>query len=257
MLRLSVMSLSYQRAFRAGQMDFLSYIDECRALDLDGVDLHGRHFASEDTDYLWQIKKACVRRGLTIACVSIPNNYALPAEQLPAEMAKTRKLIDSAAYLGAPLVRVFAGWSDQRDDKTWQLVRDCLGDAAEYGQRRGIVVALQNHNHHGVASTGQEVLRMMAEVNHANLRHVMDSGQYPDLYESMKLTAEHAVHVRCKIYQIDSGKEERLDYHRIFAILRHVKYNGFLSIVYEGQGDEKADVAKAVPFLRRLMVAVQ
>ncbi len=31
MMKLACMSLSYQRAFRAGQMDLFSFIDACRA----------------------------------------------------------------------------------------------------------------------------------------------------------------------------------------------------------------------------------
>jgi len=253
MLRLAVMSLSYQRAFRAGQMDFFSYIQACRDLNLDGVDLHGYHFASTERDYLWQIKKACMQRGLSITCVSIPNNFALAFDALPAELEKTRRLIDAAAFLGAPLVRVFAGWSDTKDAGTWGRVVSCLRESAAYGESKGIVVALQNHNHNGVAALGKDVLRLLADVAHANLSHVLDSGQYLDLYDSLVMTADRAVHVRCKIYEIETGEERKLDYGRIFAILRGVNYNGFLSIVYEGAEDEQAAVRKAVPYLRRFM----
>ena len=44
-------------------MDLLAYIAEARRLDLDGVDLYGRHFTSYDHDYLWQVKHACLTRG--------------------------------------------------------------------------------------------------------------------------------------------------------------------------------------------------
>lgn len=253
MLRLSVMSLSYQRAFQAGQMDLFSYLSASRALGLDGVDFHGRHFTSLDRDELWRLKQACVNSGLTIACVSIPNNFALAAGALPAELEKTQRLIDAAAFLGAPLVRVFAGWSDNKDEGTWGRVVASLRSAAAYGAERGVVVALQNHNHNGVASLGKDILRLTQETDHPNLRHVMDTGQYLDLYDSMAMTVNLAVHVRCKIYQIETGEERRLDYQRIFAILRQASYHGFLSIVYEGTEDERAAVARAVPFLRRFM----
>jgi L-ribulose-5-phosphate 3-epimerase len=253
MLRLACMSLSYQRAFNAGQMDLFSYIEESRRLDLDGVDLHGAHFISHDTDYLLLLKRACLKRGLTIACVSIPNNFAFAPDRLEGELAKTRQLIDDAHYLGAPLVRVFAGWSDNQDEGTWGRVLDCLRQSAEYGESRGVAVALQNHNHNGVAATGEKVLQLLADVDHPNLAHVMDTGQYLDPYASMPLTVDRAVHVRTKIYEIETGEERRLDYSRIFPILRRANYNGFLSIVYEGVEDERAAIAKAVPYLRRMM----
>ena len=63
------------------------------------------------------------------------------------------------------------------------------------------------------------------------------------------------MHVRCKIYRIQSGAEEWLDYPRIFGILKEVDYNGWCSVVYEGQDAEAeaAAVPKAVKYLRSLM----
>ena len=48
---------------------------------------------------------------------------------------------------------------------------------------------------------------------------------------SIARTAPLAVFVRAKLYRIKSGKEEWLDYERIFRILRGVKYNGFVCLV--------------------------
>ena len=51
-------------------------------------------------------------------------------------------------------------------------------------------------------------------------------------------------------------KEEWLDYERIFKILRDVKYNGFVSLVYEGwpHMDAMHAMPLGVRFLRGLMV---
>ena len=43
--------------------------------------------------------------------------------------------------------------------------------------------------------------------------------------------------MRAKIYKIDSGREEWLDYDRIAAILQAVDYNGPVSVVYEDAGN--------------------
>jgi hypothetical protein len=51
--------------------------------------------------------------------------------------------------------------------------------------------------------------------------------------------------VRAKLYRLKSGKEAWLDYDRIFKILRGVKYNGFVCLVYEGWSD--MDALHAVP----------
>jgi sugar phosphate isomerase/epimerase len=64
-----------------------------------------------------------------------------------------------------------------------------------------------------------------------------------------------AVHVRAKIYRIQTGEEAWLDYPRIFEILRGVDYNGWVSVVYEGQAVEAEETAvpRAVDYLRRFV----
>ena len=61
--------------------------------------------------------------------------------------------------------------------------------------------------------------------------------------------------VRFKIYRIRSGKEDWLDYDAIAEILKDVDYNGWCSIVYEGQDDleEIPAMRKAVPYLRSVL----
>jgi hypothetical protein len=66
-----------------------------------------------------------------------------------------------------------------------------------------------------------------------------------DAYRSIARTAPPAVLVRAKLYRLKTGKEEWLDYGRIFKILGEARYNGFVSLVYEGWQDR--DAPHAVP----------
>jgi len=72
-----------------------------------------------------------------------------------------------------------------------------------------------------------------------------NDGHTYDVYQSIERTAALAVFVRAKLYRLRSGKEEWLDYSRIFRTLRRVRYNGFISLVYEGSKD--MDAMHAVP----------
>ena len=60
--------------------------------------------------------------------------------------------------------------------------------------------------------------------------------------------------VRAKIYRIRSGVEAWLDYESIMSILKDAGYNGWMSIVYEGQDDldEPTALPLAVGYLRSL-----
>jgi sugar phosphate isomerase/epimerase len=270
MMRLCCLSLSFKPDFAAGRMDDLRFIERCAALELDGVDFNLNSLHALDPDHLRKVKRACVRHGLTIACVGVSNDFGRPAGEQEMVQRQIRQGIDTAQFLGAPLVRLFAGRvaPGANRDAIWQRTVAGLRRAAEAGERAGVVVALQNHNHGNVAATGEDVTRLLKEVDHPWCTHILDTGQYlgsrgasgarpedprrHDVYRSIAQTAPLAVFVRAKLYRLRSGKEEWLDYDRIFQTLRAAKYNGFVCLVYEGWADQPTDqaVPAGVKFLR-------
>jgi len=272
MMKLACTSLSVQRALRSGQLDLHGLVDFCRELDLDGVDFNATTFTSEDSAYLKDIKLHCLKHGLSIACLSISNDFARPVAELPVQVEMTKRWIDHALLLGAPQVRVFAGRVEDGRDRqaVWQEAVRCLKEVADYGYDRGVHVALQNHNHGALTEYGDDVLRLVQQAG-PHLGHVWDTGQYVGspgasgaaqelgaqevMYRSLQQTVHLATHVRLKVYRIETGAERWLDYPRIFAMLRGAGYNGFCSIVYEGPGDEKEALRRAVAYLRPFLAS--
>jgi sugar phosphate isomerase/epimerase len=268
MMKLCCLTLSYRRTFQAGGMDIWSFIEECRRLDLDGVDLHHDSLNGHDEGYLRRVKRACLDRGLSIACFSISTNFGVPAEKQAAEIDQGKQWLRAAQYLGAPVARFFAGSPQNEPDRPAAFRRsvECLRAMAEYGESLGVVAALQNHNHGALARTGDDVLRFVREVDHPNFSHVLDTGQYAgspgasgeappelkdaDFYESIEQTAPIASHIRSKLYHIETGRETSLDYERIFDIIRSVHYNGWIALVYEGEEDDRKAIEKGATFLR-------
>lgn len=273
MLKLGCMSLSYKDEFAANKLDLEQFIERAYQLGLDGLDIHTRAFASLDSAYLRGIRMRAFRRGLALSYIGVSSNYGKPQAELAAEVATTKEWIDVAEFMGIPLVRVFAAWipEGEREEDVWARMMPCLEEVAAYGEEKGVVVGLHNHNHGCVTRTGQDVRRIIEGVNNPYFSHILDTGQYVgspgasgqrghedpalNFYGSIEETAPLAVHVRCKIYRIQSGVEEWLNYPRIFEILRGVNYNGWLSVVYEGQDAEAEATAvpKAVRYLRGLM----
>jgi len=273
MMKLGCMSLSYKDEFGADQLTLEGFIERAYEFGLDGIDIHTRAFASTEPDYLRAIRMQALKRGIALSYIGVSSNFGKPQEQLEGEVATAKEWIDVAASMGIPLVRVFAAWIPEGDtqEAVWARMIPCLQEVAEHGEKQGVVVGLHNHNHGCVTRTGKDVRRIITEVDNPYFSHILDTGQYvgspgasgargqedPSLnfYGSIEETAPLAVHVRCKIYRIQSGVEEWLDYPRIFKILRGVNFNGWLSIVYEGQDveAEATAVPKAIAYLRKLM----
>ena len=273
MMRLACLSLCFKPEFASKQMNDLSFIELCSMLEVDGVDFNLSSLASLQKDHLKKIKKTCLERGLTIACLGVSNDFGrTPAEQ---QDMLVREGIDTAQFLGVPLVRLFAGnvRSGLKKEDVWKRSVEGLKKGAEYGEKAGVVVGLQNHNHTGICSTGEDMVRLLKDVDHPWCAHILDTGQYlgslgasgataddpkkHDVYKSIEMTAPQAVYVRAKIYKIAKGKEEWLDYERIFKTLRGVKFKGFVSLVYEGWKDMDAmhAVPLSVKFLRSVMTS--
>ena len=71
----------------------------------------------------------------------------------------------------------------------------------------------------------------------------------------MEQTAHLASLVRVKLYyggsEASGIKNVRMDYTRIFQLLKKVKFNGFISLVYEGLDDEFKSVIRGNIELRK------
>ena len=278
MIKLGLQSLSYRDTFNAGKITLLEIIDKAAEYQMDGVDLHYNHFASTDDDYLEVVKQACLKSGLHMSYIGVSNNFGKTGDELREEIDLMKKWIDVAARMGIPMVRAFGAYlpEGESDDEVWPRLVASTKEVAEYGQSKGIVVGLHNHNHGCVPATGDQVIRLLDAVGNPYYSHILDTGQYRgspgadvgeqgqedpqwNFYGSIETSAPRAVHIRAKIYRIASGKEAWLDYERIMPVIKNVGFNGWMSMVYEGQDelDEPSAVPLAITYLRSMLAKHQ
>ena len=167
MLKLGCMSLSYKDEFAANKLDLEQFIERAYQLGLDGIDIHTRAFASLDPAYLRSIRMQAFRRGLALSYIGVSSNFGKPQDELAAEVSTAKEWIDVAAFMGIPLVRVFAAWIPEGDSEedVWARMMPCLEEVAAHGEEKGVVVGLHNHNHGCVTRTGKDVRRIIEGVN--------------------------------------------------------------------------------------------
>ncbi len=226
-MKLGCSSWSYHRMFEAGALDQPGWLHKCAVeLELDGVELLDQHFPRTDLGYLREIKALALDLGLTISAVSVSNNFGWrSAERRAAEVERVRQWIDIAHFLGASLLRVFAGWPEGDREQAWPAMVACVREALVHAEARGVALAVENHNHHSFVQTADDILRLLDEVRSPWLRFLLDTGNFVDLYDSIERTANRAVFVHAKLYQVDPERgEQKLDYSRIMAALRAAGY---------------------------------
>src|SRR5258707_12460557 len=80
MMRLSCLTLSYQNQFKAGKMDIFSFLTTCRALDLDGADIHINSLMNKGRPHLKEVRRKALDQGLSISCLGVSTEFGRSAE---------------------------------------------------------------------------------------------------------------------------------------------------------------------------------
>jgi len=258
-VRLGISSWSYHRSITSGKMDIEGFIRKAFELDVDGVELNQRFF-EPDRDRLKRIKRLLLSYGLDLSCVTIANNFCLPREEeRRRQVVWVKEWVDAALLLGAPIVRVNAGWARELEEEiAFNYAVECIKEVCEYAEDYGLTVAVENHG--GITSTAEQVLRLIKAVDSDWFKVNLDVANFEqDLYGSIEKLAPYTIHVHAKVFELKLEPtksywiETRLDYDRILRILKRVGYNGYLSLEYEGKEDEEIAVPKSVRFLRGMI----
>ncbi len=275
-MKISNYSLNYSDLLRRGQMDILQFLTLCRELGLEGASLHLQNLESTRPEYLKRIRRAYLDHGLSVSMFTVTTDFGRPEARHEEEFQKFREALRAAEFLGAPLLRIFAGSPPNEADRqnAFRRAAAAVRRVCEEAGQAGIPVGLQNHNHVALCRTGDEVIRFLQQVDHPNLAFVLDTGQFAGsrgasgtapaelrnagFMESIRQTAALARYVRVKFYNpAPNGSEPAIDYDQVFDILHGVHYPGFVDIVYEpgkssaGPGEDvRTAVPRAIAFLR-------
>jgi sugar phosphate isomerase/epimerase len=272
-VKLSNYSLNYSDQIARGELDVFRFLGLCRALGLEGASLHVHDLPDTRAETLARVRRAFLDEGLSVAMVTVSTEFGRPAHRSEDELNRARAAIRVATFLGAPLLRVFAGSAAGPEARATAWARAVAGvrQVCTEAAQTGLPIGVQNHNHGGLCGTGADLLRFVREVNHPNLTVVLDCGQFiggvgagggaaarvnqAELIQSIRQTAPLARHVRVKFYRPRrDGSEPDIPYDRILDILHGVHYPGFLDIVYEparpGGEDIRTALPRIVDFLR-------
>jgi L-ribulose-5-phosphate 3-epimerase len=159
-----------------------------------------------------------------------------------------------AERLGAPMIRVFAGWPEGTAAERWADMIAALREAAAFAHAAGVRLALENEA--GFTPSATEHVRILEEVGSPALGLLLDTGNYPAGWPSVVEAAPRAVHVHAKFWTVGSGGEEpTMDYPGLLAQLRRARYGGWITFEYEAAEPEATGLPRAFAYFRRLLAA--
>lgn len=261
-LKTSLNAYSFNKWLKSGKMsldDLLRFSSNAGfdAIDLTGYYLQGYPQAPAD-DYIFEAKRKAHKLGLDISGTGVRNDFTQADRGMRNQSIRhVMEWVDVAAKLGAPVLRVFAGRTETTgDERNGMLdwVIEGFKECTQYAQTRGVIVAVQNHNH--FIKTPEQTLEILEAVNSDWFGLVLDTGSYRqgDLYANLEKMAPYAVNWQVKELVTNNGKEEDIDLDRLVRIVRNSGYKGYLPI--ETFGDSKFE-ERVTSFLNKLQEAMK
>ncbi len=260
-LKLGLNAFSFNDLLLAGQMSLDQLLTFCYDEGIGAVDITAYYFqgypAVPSDEILFQFKRKAFQLGVDISGTGIRNDFTEP------DMTKRKEHIDlvknwivAASKIGAPVIRIFAGnknpkGTEREQMRKWMLasIQECV----EFGEKYGVVVALQNHN--DFIQTADQALEFIKDINSNWFGLVLDTGSYRvgDPYQEIAKTAMHAVNWQIKENVFVNGQELEADISRIIKIIIESGYKGYIPIETLGKGDPKL---KVTTLLNKVKLAI-
>lgn len=235
-MKLCCSSHSYARVLQTGALTQLEWIDRCAEIGVDGVDFGASHFPRTDSDYLAQLKKLCVDRGLTTAAVTLDMPFG--GKDIDREASSLEEWIERALSLGAPVLRFACAIPSGSPGVAWRELIRGLKRASIVAKDRNVTLAIQARDA-TLVGTPAEVKRALKECDSAWLRAAPTLTQVGSPDDEWIGLVDEAVIV------LGRGEQGEL---AALAQLSSRRYIGFVSVESSGQDDDAAFTAALARF---------
>jgi sugar phosphate isomerase/epimerase len=163
------------------------------------------------------------------------------------------RAFEIANRAGAGVIRVFSYWRTVRPEECFTRIVDALGGLAEQAQAHGVIIGLENEHACNIG-TGLEVSRLMAAIDHPNLKVVWDpanalvAGESPFPEGYRRIPPSRIAHVHAKDCTVVDHRptwcaigDGAIDWNGQVAALAQDGYRGWLSLEthWSGPGGDK------------------
>jgi sugar phosphate isomerase/epimerase len=270
--RIAVSTYSYWQFRNRELRGIEACIDLAAETGFDGVEILHRQMEREDNDYLQRLKRRAFLLGLDLCGFSTHQTFLSPDKQVRQKnIDHTIRCVELAYALGIPTMRVNTGtWGTSKnfdelmknkgieppreghtDEEAFPWVIDSLGACLKAAERCGVTMGLENH--WGLGRTAKGVLRVVDAVKSPWLQVTLDTGNFlENMYEQIEMLAPRAALVQAKTYY-GGGLWYTLDidYDRIVKALRKHRYQGYISLEFEGKEDPRTGVPRSLALLRK------
>ena len=246
-------------------------IDQAAAMGFDGIEILHMQMASEEPDYVQNLKRRAFVNGLDLMGFSTHQGFVSPdAEERQHNIYETIRQIELCYELGIPTMRLntgrwgtsesFSALMDNRgiepplegytDEDGFVWVIDAIERLIPKARQCGVLLGLENH--WGLGRTPEGVLRIVEAIDSPWLQVTLDTGNFlEDPYDKLEMLAPMTILMQAKTYYGGgTWYTLELDYTRIAEIMKRHNYAGYVSLEFEGKENEQTAIPKSLDLLR-------
>lgn len=247
-------------------------IDLAAKMGFDGVEVLQIQMEDFSPAALQKIKRQAFMAGVDLMGLSTHQDFVDPDEIVRRRnVEQTICYIEQAYALGIPTLRINTGrWGTSKDfdalmanrgiepvleghteAEGFEWVIESMKQLVPYAEKCGVVLGLENH--WGLGLTPEGVMKVVDAVKSPWLQVTLDTGNFlEDPYARLEKLAPHTVLLQAKTY-FGKGRWYTLDldYERIAKIMKKAKYQGYVSLEFEGLEDPMTAVPKSLELLRK------
>ncbi len=269
---IGVSTYSFWQFKNAELRDVEACIDMAAEMGFDAVEILHRQMTDESNAALQKIKRRAFVNGLSLCGFSTHQSFLYPnKEERQKNIDLTIRQIELAYAMGIPTMRVNTGtWRTSKsfdelmknkgieppiaghtDEEGFGWAIEGLTACLKTAEKCGVTMGLENH--WGLGRTPEGVLRIVDAIKSPWLQVTLDTGNFlEDPYDKLKMLAPKTVLLQAKTYYGGgTWYTLELDYDRISKIMKDAKFNGYVSLEFEGKDDAKTAIPKSLELLRK------
>ena len=275
-MNVSLSMWSVHQYWYDGTWDVLDFIDFVGKTNAKGVELLDIFWKDQQKE-LPLVESALKKYNLQVPCYAVSNNFVskdpLYREQ---QLQDVKNGVDMAVQLGANVVRVFSGNSDETIsfEEGLKYILEGLKHAAHYAESKNVILCLENHGQ--FAGRSSQVLHIIQTINSPSLRSTFDAGNFL-LVDQTPVSAvtelkDYVKHVHIKDFvKVDGplnqslkstkgdyylGKvagEGEVDLRYILETLKSTGFDGWYTVEFEGTEEQKEGSLRAIDYTVHLL----
>ncbi len=282
-MKFSVSSYSFSQAIQNGKMTLLDTVQKAAEMGFSGIEFTELKPVADPTlaqqlACAEELRHAAEKHGIAIVAYAIGAElYKDTPEENAREVERVCSQLDVAKALGAPLLRHDVCYSEKKSFlRMLPTIAENTRRITAYARSLGIRTCSENHGY--VAQNFDRMEALLAAVNDDNYGLLVDIGNFAcadeDPVTAVARLAPYAIHVHAKDFRIypygaaiPKGEhpfssrackklcgcalgEGDIPVAHCIAILKRAKYDGYITVEYEGAADCLTGIRTGLTYLK-------